>query len=160
MKKNTLSYDILNQLYDSGFMTQHNLRHLMCLQNQEVFDVDSAEKARIANASEQLYPNYVRIESDDDSSLVQLWGKPKRGIVIVEFRKRLFDMVECDKVKLFRESKHEIYKGQEQHRLIVVDNVEQGVKIIQTFVERVEHKKSNKSDTTTTEKVEQMKKAK
>lgn len=157
------SYTLLDALYEQGILESNftidgnivtdesSLRPIFCLQSQEIFDVCDAESARLANAKEQFYSNYVRLESDDDSSVLQFWGKAKRGVngeVIIEIRKRIYDMLDCDSLKIFRESRHEKYKGVEQHRLIVVDNVSDGVKVVRAFLDRLNRKRTNSDSTT------------
>lgn len=158
-------YDILDAMYANGLIQtsfeidgnkvidSSNLRPLFCLQADEKFDVMDSESCKLAN--DNVYSNYIRLESDDDSSILQFWGKPKRGTrgeVIIEIRKKLYDRLECDNVKIFRESRHEIYKKVEQHRLIVVDNTSDAIKVVKAFIERLDKKRSNASEETTATK--------
>lgn len=165
-------YSIIDEMYNKNILTtdfkwekvkggnkvidNNALRVLFTLQSREMFDVINAKEARKANKN--MYANYVRIESDDDSALIQLWGKVNRGEkgeVIIEFRQKLYDMLKCDDVKLFRDCKHETYKHNTLNRLCVVDNTKDAIKIITAFIERLNKTKrtNNTEEETTVEEV-------
>ena len=173
MKKERFTvYNIIDEMYKQNILTtdfsyektkqgekvtdNNALRTLFTLQSREIFDVCNAKTAKLAN--EQTYANYVRIESDDDSSLIQLWGKVNRGEkgeVIIEFRQKLYEQLDCDKLKVFRDCKHEMYKHNVLNRLCVVDNTQDAIKIINTFIERMNKKKRGKEETEMIEIIEE-----
>lgn len=158
-KKMFTVYAIINAMYDKGILTSdfdvdyekhvvtdnNRLRTLFCLQSDEMFDVNNAKRASEANKN--VYRNYVRIESDDDSSLIQLWGKPKRNDVIIEFRQKLFDKLALEKVACIKNCKHEEYKHKLENRLCVVDNEKDAIKIIEAFLKALDATKNNTSAT-------------
>ena len=164
MKNKTLAYDILNALHENNIITtditwekvkggkvkvidNSNYSVIFDLQNNVLFeneyDINDTEKH--VNRKDK-YSNYVALMRDD-KSIIQLWGKANRGEVIIEFRKQLYDKLECDKLKVFRDCKHETYKGKEQNRLCVVDNTKDAIKVISAFVNRLESKTSTTETT-------------
>ena len=69
--------------------------------------------------------------------------------MIIEFRKHLFERLECEKLKLFRECEHETYKHVSQMRLCVARDVETSTKLVKTFIERFEKKFRGETATAT-----------
>ena len=177
MKNKNLCYDILNALNEKEIIKhsftwekvnggkikvidESNYQVIFDLQNSVMmnceYDINSDAEKKTTKDRLHHYSNYVALIKDD-KSIIQLWGKANRGDVIIEFRKHLYDVLECDKLKTFTECKHEMYKGKEQNRLCVVDNVNDAVKIIKKFLERLESKTQGK--TSASEKTQASEKA-
>jgi len=102
---------------------------------------DEAEKENINTLHES---NYVALMKDD-TSIIQLHGK-KGGKVIIEIRKKLYDKLECEKVKLFRECEKNEYKHIKRDYQLVTYNTEDTVKIIKEFIKRLEKGESKETD--------------
>lgn len=95
--------------------------------------------------------NYVALMKDD-KSIIQLHGKKDR--IIIEIRKQLYEKLECEKVKIFRECEKNEYKHIKRDYQLVVYSTNEAVKIINEFLRRLEKKTVGKTEneTSATEK--------
>ena len=91
--------------------------------------------------------NYVALMKDD-KSIVQIWGK--KEYAIIEIRKHLYETLECEKVKMFRECEKNEYKHIKREYQLIAHSVDDAVKLITDFLKRLE-KKTKGENTQATE---------
>ena len=178
--KNTIAYSIIYALTDNNIITSDNIEwkkekggKVTITDNnkyQVIFDLQNSVKATSTydiNSDDALAKdertnlhqhNYVALMKDD-KSIVQIWGKKDRAII--EIRKHLYEALECENVKMFRECKKNTYKNIERKYQLVVDIdtfyddaynkcVNESVKLITDFLKRLE-KKTKGENTNETE---------
>ena len=118
-----------------------NIKLLFALQNSEHYNVTNVDDARLAN--KDFRRNYVCMSTDDDSSVLQFWGKSNKGEVVIEVRKHLFDTLELASLKVFREWGKEVKGGKAIERCFVCKSDKDVVTFCKAFFARLEKRKTN-----------------
>ena len=161
MKKNTIAYDIL---YKLNIATAENFSYeikeggkVEIIDNnkyQVIFDLQNSVRATSTydiendiDVKDLHQNNYVAIMRDD-KSIVQIWGK--KDYAIIEIRKHLYEALECENVKLFRECEKNIYKHVKREYQLIARDTDIAVKLINEFLKRLE-KRTKGEETTATE---------
>jgi len=181
--KNTIAYSIIYALTNNNIISSDNFswkkvkgEKVEITDNnkyQVIFDLQNSVRATSTydiendiDVKDLHQHNYVALMKDD-KSIVQIWGKKDKAII--EIRKHLYETLECENVKLFRECKKNIYKNVARQYQLVVDIdtfyddaynkcVNDAVKLITEFLKRLE-KKTKGENTSASEKVNASEKA-
>lgn len=93
-------YDVLNKSIDKNIIDFAQYELMFALRNQEIFDVNDSDSAKLAN--KEVRKNYVCIRDiETKDSAIQLWGWKNKGVVVVELRKRLAKTLDVNTLKSF-----------------------------------------------------------
>ena len=93
-------YDVLNKAIDKNLIDFNKYELMFALASQEVYKIDDIHDVHKAN--EQVRKNYVCIRDiETKDSVIQLWGWIRKGVVVVEIRKRLRKALELNELKTF-----------------------------------------------------------
>lgn len=95
-------YEVLNKAIEKETVDFTKYELIFALANQEVFDVNDSDTAKVANLN--VRRNYVNIRDiETKDSVVQLWGWVRQGVVVIEVRKRLRAKLDLNSLKTFKE---------------------------------------------------------
>lgn len=141
VKENVFCFDFDVDTKTHKIVDNSNVKLLFALQNSEIYNVKDAHDANKANAN--FRNNYVCVSTDDDSSVLQFWGKSNKGEVVIEVRKHLYDVLELKSLKVFREWGKEVKGGKAIERCFVCKSDKDVVTFCKAFFARLENKKTN-----------------
>ena len=161
--KNTTAYDVLYKLTENNIITADNIEwkkeggKVTITDNnkyQVIFDLQNSVRATSTydiendiDVKDLHQNNYVALMKDD-KSIVQIWGK--KDYTIIEIRKHLYETLECENVKMFRECEKNVYKNIKRDYQLIAHDTETAVKLITEFLKRLE-KKTKGENTQATE---------
>lgn len=162
--KNSIAYSIIYALTDNNIITSDNIEwkkekggKVTITDNnkyQVIFDLQNSVRATSTydiendiDVKDLHQHNYVALMKDD-KSIVQIWGK--KEYAIIEIRKHLYETLECENVKLFRECEKNEYKHIKREYQLIARTTDDAVKLIIEFLKRLE-KKTKGENTSATE---------
>ena len=166
--KNTIAYSIIYALTDNNIISANNISwkkgkggNVEITDNnkyQVIFDLQNSVKATSTyniNSDNALAKdertnlhqhNYVALMKDD-KSIIQIWGK--KEYAIIEIRKHLYETLECENVKLFRECEKNEYKHIKRDYQLIARDVDSAVKLITEFLKRLEKRTTGENASAT-----------
>jgi len=164
--KNKIAYEIIYALTDNNIISSNNIewkkekggKYTITDNNkyQVIFDLQNSVRATSTydiendiDVQDLHQHNYVALMKDD-KSIVQIWGK--KDYAIIEIRKHLYEALECENVKMFRECEKNEYKHIRREYQLIAHDTESAVKLITEFLKRLE-KKTKGENTEATESV-------
>ena len=139
-------YEVLNKAIEKEVIDFNKYELMFALQSQEVFDVKDAESAKVAN--QEVRKNYVCIRDiETKDSVIQLWGWVRKGVVVVEVRKRLAKTLDINSLKSFTACELDKNKN------FICTDVQQALTLVKVVFNRL-----SKNSTNASEKAEQSEK--
>ena len=132
-------YDVLNKAVEKNVIDFNKYELMFALQSQEVFDVKDVESAKVAN--QEVRKNYVCIRDiETKDSVIQLWGWIRKGVVVVEVRKRLAKTLDINSLKSFTSCELDKNKN------FICTDVQQALTLMKVVFNRLSKNSTNASE--------------